>query len=253
MKYKLVLLVAVGLCGLHVSSDVVGIAGGPYVPPVRLGSYDITRFPRDERPYIGFYASLVDDVPSPLGGSLRFSEKLPHLRLGRGWDSWSGYPNGDVYFCLGRTLTLTLPENTRAFHFSIDYLGDVITVAYATTDTGAHARQRVWSQYRGHHFAFYAEHPTDPPIRSIFIDASFTQFVVGEFGIAIPEPTQPGDLNCDDAVDYDDLEPFVLAVLGRDVYEAIYPGCDYRGGDIDQNGAVNFEDIDGFIGLLLHR
>ena len=35
----------------------------------------------------------------------------------------------------------------------------------------------------------------------------------------------PGDLNCDGHVDFDDINPFVLALSDPAGYEAAYPGC----------------------------
>lgn len=64
-------------------------------------------------------------------------------------------------------------------------------------------------------------------------------------------PTQvPGDLNCDGSVDFDDIDPFVLALSNPDAYEALFPTCYILQGDIDRSGDVNFDDIDPFVELL---
>jgi hypothetical protein len=60
----------------------------------------------------------------------------------------------------------------------------------------------------------------------------------------------PGDMNCSGAVDFDDIDPFVLALSGEEGYEAQYPDCQWLNGDIDHNGAVDFDDIDPFVALL---
>jgi len=61
----------------------------------------------------------------------------------------------------------------------------------------------------------------------------------------------PGDLNCDGAVDFDDINPFVTALLGRASYEAAYPECPWLNGDIDRDGGVDFDDINPFVNCLV--
>jgi sugar lactone lactonase YvrE len=65
------------------------------------------------------------------------------------------------------------------------------------------------------------------------------------------EPRLPGDLNCDDFVDFDDINPFVTALVNQAGYEARYPGCRWLNGDIDGNGAVDFDDINPFVKCLV--
>ncbi len=60
----------------------------------------------------------------------------------------------------------------------------------------------------------------------------------------------PGDLNCDGAVNFDDIDPFVLALTGQAAYETAFPNCRWHHGDINRDGAVNFDDIDPFVALL---
>jgi hypothetical protein len=59
-----------------------------------------------------------------------------------------------------------------------------------------------------------------------------------------------GDLNCDGAVDLDDIDPFVTALVSRAVYESRYVGCSWFNGDIDGDGDVSFEDISPFVRCL---
>ncbi len=63
-------------------------------------------------------------------------------------------------------------------------------------------------------------------------------------------PGLPGDLNCDGVVDFDDINPFVLALSDPAGYAAAYPNCDILNGDCDQDGDVDFDDIDPFVALL---
>ncbi|MEW6251846.1 MAG: trypsin-like peptidase domain-containing protein [Planctomycetota bacterium] len=60
----------------------------------------------------------------------------------------------------------------------------------------------------------------------------------------------PGDLNCDGRVDFDDINPFVLALADPRGWMAAYPGCRMENGDINADGHVNFDDINPFVELL---
>ena len=60
----------------------------------------------------------------------------------------------------------------------------------------------------------------------------------------------PGDLDCDGDIDFDDIDPFVLALSGQAGYEAEYPDCNWMNADTDGDGAVDFDDIDPFVALL---
>ena len=60
----------------------------------------------------------------------------------------------------------------------------------------------------------------------------------------------PGDANCDGAVNFADIDPFVMALTDPTGYAARYPDCDRICSDISGDGAVNFADIDPFVALL---
>jgi hypothetical protein len=59
-----------------------------------------------------------------------------------------------------------------------------------------------------------------------------------------------GDLNCDGAVNFADINPFVLALADPAGYAATYVGCPTSNGDINADGSVNFGDINPFVALL---
>jgi hypothetical protein len=59
-----------------------------------------------------------------------------------------------------------------------------------------------------------------------------------------------GDCNCDGAVDYGDIDPFVLALSGEDGYRDGFPNCDWLVADCNEDGAVDYADIDAFVELL---
>ena len=60
-----------------------------------------------------------------------------------------------------------------------------------------------------------------------------------------------GDMDGSGTIDFDDLDPFVLAVFDRSSYEQMYPGIDADViGDISGDGSLTFDDIDGFVDLI---
>jgi len=61
---------------------------------------------------------------------------------------------------------------------------------------------------------------------------------------------QPGDLDCDGDVDFDDINPFVLALSGEAAYNAQYPDCRWLNADCDGDEDVDFDDINPFVALI---
>jgi len=68
--------------------------------------------------------------------------------------------------------------------------------------------------------------------------------------VSLQDGIETGDLNCDNAVNFDDIDPFVLALTNAAGYGGQYPTCDIRRADVDGDSRVNFNDINPFIGLL---
>lgn len=60
-----------------------------------------------------------------------------------------------------------------------------------------------------------------------------------------------GDLNCDDAVDFDDIDAFVIAISDVDAYSAEFPYCNRDNADVNNDDSVDFSDIDAFIECLI--
>jgi hypothetical protein len=79
-------------------------------------------------------------------------------------------------------------------------------------------------------------------------------------GDGVPEPLEaiglqsvalrPGDLNCDGVVDFDDVNPFVLAISSPEAYALAYPDCNFLNGDCNGDEIVDFDDINPFVALL---
>ncbi len=58
-----------------------------------------------------------------------------------------------------------------------------------------------------------------------------------------------GDMNCDGFVNFDDIDGFVLALVDQATYEGTYD-CEFQRADCDGNGLVTFDDISAFVALL---
>jgi hypothetical protein len=59
-----------------------------------------------------------------------------------------------------------------------------------------------------------------------------------------------GDMDCNGWVDFDDINPFVLAISDPAAYAAAYPDCHFNHGDCNGDGLVDFDDINPFVVLL---
>lgn len=63
---------------------------------------------------------------------------------------------------------------------------------------------------------------------------------------------RPGDVNCDGAVDFDDIDPFVEAIASPATAWPKRAGCRWLNADCNFDCAVDFDDIPGFVSLLSH-
>jgi hypothetical protein len=59
-----------------------------------------------------------------------------------------------------------------------------------------------------------------------------------------------GDLNCDGVLDFDDINPFVLAISSHTQYQEAFPDCYWRYADCNGDGYVDFDDINPFVAIL---
>ncbi len=64
-----------------------------------------------------------------------------------------------------------------------------------------------------------------------------------------------GDSNCDGLINFDDINPFVAALVGQDAwlpFAGSAPGCTYLcANDANRDGLVNFDDINPFVAALV--
>lgn len=71
---------------------------------------------------------------------------------------------------------------------------------------------------------------------------------MGDHVPCIPSPCVcPADTNCDGIISYGDINPFVLALQGRALYEEQYPACRWLNADINGDGNVTYGDINPFV------
>ncbi len=59
-----------------------------------------------------------------------------------------------------------------------------------------------------------------------------------------------GDLNCDGVVGVGDINPFLVALTGPEIYAIQFPDCDIRTGDCNGDGRVSVGDINCFVALV---
>jgi hypothetical protein len=59
-----------------------------------------------------------------------------------------------------------------------------------------------------------------------------------------------GDMDCDGVINFDDINPFVLALSDPVGYQNAYPACNILNADCNDDGAVNFDDINPFVAIL---
>lgn len=69
---------------------------------------------------------------------------------------------------------------------------------------------------------------------------------------ALP-PTHVADMNCDGAVDFADIAPFVMALVDPATWAAAYPNCNISNGDANGNGVLGLDDVNSFVAILSGR
>ena len=174
-----------------------GSSTGTGAPPTQLGPYTLTSFP------VGYddpRTGVVTEVPTPLGGSLIFSEGMEILEAGSAfWSGWSHGFAGDVYAIADFNrpgpfaITLTLPSDTGAFLFYGQPSPFVLLEMTATLDDGTTLSQDVHGDTTevdggAKGFGFWA--PLGGSLASITVTSEF-DFALAEFGIARAFPNVP--------------------------------------------------------------
>ncbi len=97
--------------------------------------------------------------------------------------------------------------------------------------------------------SYFSELPSNRGEALLVYEASVNEVSQGTKAAFLRDP-HPGDLNCDGAVGFGDINPFVLTLTDPTQYGQSYPDCRLMNGDINQDGTVDFQDINPFIALL---
>ena len=95
--------------------------------------------------------------------------------------------------------------------------------------------------------------PAITTITSFGEDARGELYIVSQAGNVfkiVPRGPQKGDLNNDGIVNFADINAFVLALANPAAYTATYGYSPVQAGDLNCDGAVNYADINRFVRLL---
>jgi subtilisin family serine protease len=97
---------------------------------------------------------------------------------------------------------------------------------------------------------------TPAQVRQLLIDTGTPQGAGGHIG-PLPHIIRagatiplPGDLNCDGVVQFDDINPFVLALSDPQTYENTFPDCRILNADANEDGQADFGDVNAFVEIL---
>jgi hypothetical protein len=81
--------------------------------------------------------------------------------------------------------------------------------------------------------------------------ANDTETPFGTTGVVLKILSGAGDLNCDGAVNFGDINPFVQYLSNFAAWQAAFPNCPAINGDINGDGIYpSFGDINPFVALL---
>lgn len=176
------------------NAAIVGVAlgSGARTDPLPIGPYSAKLLPADTSSVF----ATVTSVPGspPLTGPVGFSIGMSHRKIGSGWATWSpGSPaswDKSVYYTNGAaSMTVNLPAGTAAFVFYAEpnpfgqYTFTVKAQDGTTLVQDAHGSSGAAG------FGFYG---TGGSLISSLTVSSTTDFAIGEFYGAVPEPTSLG-------------------------------------------------------------
>lgn len=76
-------------------------------------------------------------------------------------------------------------------------------------------------------------------------------YSLGTSGLVAYAVDHFGDLNCDNVLNFDDVEPFVLALIDPSAYADAYESCDIHRADLNRDGREDGADVQSFVAKLL--
>ena len=104
---------------------------------------------------------------------------------------------------------------------------------------------------RGQQWSYHQANKINPSVvLSLQVQGEPTSPDLNKNGIPDECEGLKGDLNCDGKIDFDDIDPFVLALSDKGAYQAQYPNCLWLNADCNKDGHVNFDDVDPFVSLI---
>ena len=172
-------------------------------------------------------------------------------------DGGTGYQNGDPGTILMGSPNIVITQQPEAQIIAFE--GDPVSmsvVAYTTTGELEYQWRKDGEDLEndGHYvgvetdtLGIVAALPEDMGIYDVWLSDACGFYVSTPTHLIVP-PT--GDVDCDGDVDFDDINPFVLALSGEAAYLAQYPHCRWLQADCDSDGDVDFDDINPFVSLL---
>jgi len=180
------------------NAAIVGVAlgSGARTDPMPLGPFSLKLLPADTTAVF----STVTSVPGtpPLTGPVGFSFGLSHRKIGSGWATWSpGSPatwDKSVYYTnLQGSVTMNLPAGTAAFAFYAEPNPFGQYTFTVTANDGTKIVQDAHGSSGAAGFGFYGTGGTlITSITAAITGPSVTDFAIGEFYGAVPEPTSLG-------------------------------------------------------------
>ncbi len=177
--------------------------------------------------------------------------------------------------CFSAALTMPVHEYNHSFGVSVTggyvYRGCAIPDLRGTYFFADYQSSRIWSlRYRpATGVQEFRERTTElDPVGTLAINqiSSFAEDQDGELYIfdytgelfkIVPNGPAPaacplrGDLNCDNGVNFDDITPFVTALVNEEQFYTDYPRCNHNLADANCDGVVNFDDISSFVSCII--
>lgn len=145
-----------------------------------------------------------------------------------------------------------------SFAAQSDFVTDIWYVTDGQTyHTGYNWPESYWSYWVSADFGEYWEYSMYGAGARLLHDGDTDGWLAVPGDDYTSEPVTPlyastitGDTNCDLAVNFLDINPFVLALTSPAGYAAQYPECRHLNADITQDGVVDFLDINAFVALM---
>jgi hypothetical protein len=223
----------------HVSST----AGGIWQNPIELVAYEAVS-PEDFASATASLTGEIGGVMSCWTGSLNKLYVFRHVP-GTGWQPAEN-PRTTSFNKISR-VRLGFYQGGRAVATMIDLQSGVeqlLSVLFngSTWEPG-------FLDIPGTDSSYFSEIVSNRGEPLLVYEASVNEGSQGTKAAFLRDP-HPGDLNCDGAVDFGDINPFVLALVDPTQYVQAHPDCSLMNGDINVDGSVDFADINPFIALL---